>query len=76
MPKQKMPHREITYQPNDKLFRQQEAHRGKWVVIVRDDVVLSGDDPFKLQREADERGIEYDLLIKIPDWKEPPIQIL
>lgn len=71
-----MPHRKITYQPNAKLARQAEAYRGKWVVIVRDEIVLAGDDPFELQRKADERGIEYDVLVQIPDWKEPPVYIL
>lgn len=71
-----MPHRKIDYQPNEKLARQAEAYRGKWVVIVRDEIVLAGDDPFELQRQADERGIEYDALVQIPDWKEPPVYIL
>lgn len=71
-----MPHREITYQPGERLAKRAEAYRGKWVVIVRDEIVLAGDDPFELQRQADERGIEYDVLIQVPDEKEPPILIL
>jgi len=69
--------RKINYQPNEKLARALEAHKGKWVVIVEDEVVLSGDDPLELQEQARGRGIEYDGLEYVHDWKgEPPILIL
>lgn len=71
-----MPHRKIDDQPNEKLARQAQGYRGKWVVIVRDEIVMAGDDPMELQQKAWDHGIEYDGLEFIPDEKEPPILIL
>lgn len=69
--------KKFDYQPNEKLAKTLESYRGKWVVIDRDEVLMSGDDLLELQREADARGIEYDLIDYVHDWKgNPPILIV
>lgn len=69
--------KKFDYQPNEKLAKALQAYRGKYVVIDRDEVVMSGDDLHELKREADERGIEYDVIDYVSDWKgKPPILIV
>lgn len=69
--------RKLTYQPNEKLMRAAKAYKGKWIAVLRDEIVLSGDDPLVVKREATERGIEYDVIDYVADWGgRPPKFIL
>lgn len=70
------PKRKLTYQPNEKLMRAAEAYKGKWIVVLRDEILMAGDDPLELQRAVEERGIEYDVIDYVGDWEKPPLVIL
>lgn len=49
-------------QPNEKLLKAAEAYRGRWIAIYEDTIVLAGDDPLTVEREAEARGIDYDII--------------
>lgn len=59
--------------PEEKYLRSAEAYRGRWVVIHDDEVLLAGDNPRELQRQARERGLRYDFIEKIPDLDPEPL---
>jgi len=73
-----MKERKLTYQPNEKLMKAAQAYKGKWIVVLRDEILMAGDDPLQLQREVEERGIEYDVIDYVGDfdWEKPPLVIL
>lgn len=61
------------FQPNDKYLRAAEAYKGRWVVVRRDEILLAGDDPRELERQARERGLEYDVIQQVPSEDPEPL---
>lgn len=63
----------VGWEPSAELLKKLEAYRGKWVVIVGQDVVLSDIDREALEARIDERHLYWDSIDYVPTGDEPPL---
>lgn len=63
----------VGWEPSRKLLEELEAYRGKWVVIVGQDVVLSDPDRARLSEIIEKQGLQWDSIDYIPTGDEPPL---
>lgn len=63
----------VGWEPSEELLQKLESYKGKWVVIVDQDVVLSHADRDRLDDEIEQEGLAWDSIRYVPRGDEPPL---
>lgn len=63
----------VGWEPSEKLLRELERYRGKWVVIVGERVIVADEDHDVLTNAVRAEHIDWDSIEYVPTGDEPPL---
>jgi hypothetical protein len=63
----------VGWEPSPELVKKLESYKGKWVVIIGQDIVLADADREALHRNIEQQRLDWDSIEYIPRGDEPPL---